>query len=130
MNPKRILIVDDETGFTRLLKLILEKKGVFQVQVENDGLQAVNTARKFKPDIIFLDVVMPNIDGGDVASLIKADPILTHVPIVFLTAIVSQKEANRQYSGEIGGFIFLAKPVNIDTMIECIEQHLGPCAKP
>ena len=122
MNPKRILIIDDESGFTRLLKLTLEKTGNFIVREENDGTRAHETAREFKPDLILLDIVMPKIDGGDVASKIKADWSLTKTPIVFLTAIVSNKEAHS--SNLIGGFPFLAKPVSLDNLIKCIEEHL------
>ena len=126
MNPKRILIVDDESGFTRLLKLTLEKTGNFVVMEENDGTRAHETAREFMPDLILLDIVMPKIDGGDVASRIKADWSLRKIPIVFLTAIVSNKEAHS--SDLIGGFPFLAKPVSLDNLIQCIEQHLPPAA--
>ena len=64
---------------------------------------------------------MPKIDGGDVAQQIRSDPALSHVPIIFLTAIVSQKETN----SEIGGFPFLAKPVSLDAITQCIREHLG-----
>ena len=124
MEPKRILIVDDEAGLTHLLKLALEKTGQYIVQEENDGTAAWHTAREFKPHMIFLDVVMPRIDGGDVASQIRSDPALSKVPVVFLTAIVSQKEAHKQ-GNAIGGFPFLAKPVTFDALTKCIEQHLG-----
>src|SRR4030095_8282975 len=105
MNERRVMIIDDEPGFTRLLKLTLEKTGGFNVLEINDGTRAWMAAREFAPDIIFLDVVMPEIDGGDVAQQIRSDPMLAHVPIVFLTAIVSAKEGGH----EIGGFPFLAK---------------------
>jgi CheY-like chemotaxis protein len=118
---KRVFIVDDESGFTHLLKLTLEKTGRFIVQEENDGTQAWMAAREFNPDIIFLDVVMPKIDGGDVAQQIRSDPLLRHVPIVFLTAIVSEKEGGHM----IGGFPFISKPVSLQALTECIEQHLG-----
>jgi len=121
MDKKRIFIVDDESGFTRLLKLTLEKTGGYMVKEENDGTNAWRAAREFKPDIIFLDIVMPKIDGGDVAQQIRSDPALAHVPIIFLTAIVSQKETN----SEIGGFPFLAKPVSLDAITQCIREHLG-----
>lgn len=120
MNKKRLLIVDDESGFTRLLKLTLEKTGKYLVREENDGTVAWLTARDFKPDLIFLDIVMPKIDGGDVAQQIRSDPMLANVPIVFLTAIVSQKET----SNEIGGFPFLAKPVSLDAITKCLNEHL------
>jgi CheY-like chemotaxis protein len=119
MNAKRVLIVDDESGFTRLLKLTLEKSGKYIVREENDGTKAWLLAREFMPDIIFLDVVMPKIDGGDVAQQIRSDPKLAHVPIFFLTAIVSASEGGQ----EIGGFPFLAKPVSVDTIIKCIEAN-------
>ena len=121
MDPKRIFIIDDESGFTRLLKLTLEKTGRFLVKEENDGTKAWLAAREFKPDIIFLDIVMPKIDGGDVAQQIRSDPALAHIPIIFLTAIVSQKETRK----EIGGYPFIAKPVSLDAITRCIREHLG-----
>ena len=121
MEKKRIFIVDDEAGFTRLLKLTLEKTGNFQVLEENDGTNAWLQAREFKPDIIFLDIVMPKIDGGDVAQQIRSDPLLSQVPIVFLTAIVSRSETKQ----DIGGFPFLAKPVSLEAIKHCIAEHTG-----
>ena len=121
MSIKRVFIVDDESGFTRLLKLTLEKSGRYVVREENDGTQAWLAAREFQPDIIFLDVVMPKVDGGDVAQQIRSDPLLAQVPIVFLTAIVSQKEDGQEF----GGFPFLAKPVSVDAIVKCIEEHVG-----
>ena len=117
---QRILVVDDESGFTRLLKLTLERTDRYIVCEENDGTKAWLLAREFKPDIIFLDIVMPRIDGGDVAQQIRSDPMLSHIPIVFLTAIVSEKEGGQ----EIGGFPFLAKPVSLDAIEKSIRHHL------
>jgi len=121
MNERRVMIIDDEPGFTRLLKLTLERTGRFEVLEENDGTKAWMSARDFNPDIIFLDVVMPEIDGGDVAQQIRSDPMLAHVPIIFLTAIVSAKEGGH----EIGGFPFLAKPVSLDAIVQSIENECG-----
>ena len=120
MNKKRILIVDDESGFTRLLKLTLERSGSFLVKEENDGTKAWLAAREFKPDIIFLDIVMPKIDGGDVAQQIRSDPLLANVPVIFLTAIISKNETRK----EIGGYPFIAKPVSIEAITRCIAEHL------
>jgi CheY-like chemotaxis protein len=119
MKDRRVMIIDDEPGFTRLLKLTLERTGHFEVLEENDGTKAWMAARDFNPDIVFLDVVMPEIDGGDVAQQIRSDPALAHVPIVFLTAIVSAKEGGH----EIGGFPFLAKPVSLDAVVQMIESE-------
>jgi CheY-like chemotaxis protein len=117
----KVLIVDDESGFTKLVKLTLERSGNYQVLEQNDGSQAWLTAREFRPDIIFLDVVMPKADGGEVAQQIRSDPLLEKVPVIFLTAIVSQKESHHEF----GGFPFLAKPVSIDTIKKTIAEHLG-----
>jgi two-component system OmpR family response regulator len=117
---KRVLLVDDESGFTRLVKLTLERTGKYTVREENDGEKAWLTAREWKPDIIFLDVVMPKVDGGEVAQQVRSDPALAHVPVVFLTALVSQRESHHQF----GGFPFLAKPVSIEAISNCIAEQL------
>ena len=119
---KRILIVDDEAGFTRLLKLTLEGTRRYIVKEENDGSQALQSARQFRPDLILLDIVMPKMDGGDVARQMASDPMLKKVKIIFLTAIVSQKEAG---AGGIGGFPFVAKPVSLAALTAMIEETLG-----
>jgi len=119
MGKRRILLVDDEPSFTRILKLCLEKTGSYEVREENVGRMAVATARQFKPDLILLDVVMPDIDGGEVASSIVADQNLKDTPIVFLTAAVAKDE-----EGVISGYPFISKPVNAEEVIECIEKRL------
>jgi CheY-like chemotaxis protein len=124
MSLKRLLLVDDEEPFTRLVKLNLEQTGRYTVRIENDGAKALATAREFAPDLILLDVIMPDADGGEVAALIKADAALKAVPIIFLTAAVSQKELEGP-SGMIGGRMFIAKPVNKRSLIELIDQQLS-----
>jgi CheY-like chemotaxis protein len=121
MNKKRVLLIDDESGFTNIMRLSLP---AYEVCAENNPLKAVETAKKFKPDIVFVDVIMPDIDGGTVAAQLKEIPVLRKVPIIFLTAIVSGQEA--QSKEQIGGFEFLAKPVSRDQIIDCIKKHLGP----
>lgn len=123
MGKKRILIIDDETGLTRLLKLNLEQTGTYEVRTENQGSHALAAAREFRPDLILCDVIMPDMEGSDVAAQIQADPSLADTPLVFLTAVVSREEVEAQ-GGVIGGHPFLAKPVTVDKIVECIEQHL------
>ena len=81
---------------------------------ENTGVNALAVARDFRPDLILLDVVMPKIDGGDVAAKIKADPDLQKTPIVFLTAIISKREAKSV--GHIDGLPFISKPVSLEDL--------------
>ena len=125
MMKKKILIIDDEAAFTNVVKLTLEAKEKYEVCVENDSRQAIATARKFWPDIIVLDVVMPELDGGEVHTQFRTDPVLKRIPIIFLTAIVRQKEVDER-KGMIGGSFYLAKPVSADGLISAIEQHIHP----
>ncbi len=120
MSKKRIMLIDDEPGFTRILHLVLP---AYEICEENDSTRALETARKFRPDLIFLDVIMPGADGGTVAAQLREDPELRHVPIVFLTAIVSQQETVSKHV--FGGDEFLAKPVSKETLIACVTKHLG-----
>jgi DNA-binding response OmpR family regulator len=123
MRPTRILLVDDDAALTRLLKTSLTKKGNYEVAIENVSKRALTTARDFEPDIILLDVMMPDQDGGDVAASIKEDRRLKSVPIIFLTSLVSKKERHSEKS-EIGDETFLAKPVSIGDLINEIEASL------
>ncbi len=125
MANKRILVIDDEAGITRTMKVNLERTGAYTVRTENEATRAAAAAREFKPDLILLDVMMPDMDGGEVAAEIKADPNLQRVPIVFLTAIVSQKETGGEPL-ESGGQTFIAKPVDLHSLIQCIEENTRP----
>ena len=122
MTKQRILLVDDEVAITRTVALYLTENGGFDVQVENDGNRALATARAFRPDLIFMDVVMPNADGGALAAAIQADPTLRGTPLVFLTALVSRHEIGGA-TKKIGGYPFLAKPVDPDALLVCIKEH-------
>jgi len=122
---RRILLVDDEVSITRALAVYLEENGDCEVRVENVGSRALATARDFRPDLIFLDIMMPDADGSALAAEMKTDPVLRTIPIVFLTALVSQHEA-RGGTMRIGGHPFLAKPVDPDTVLEYIDKHALP----
>jgi CheY-like chemotaxis protein len=124
MRRKKILLVDDEVGMTRTLALYLAENGDCEVRVENVGSRALQTAREFRPDMIFLDIVMPDADGGTLAAEINADPRLKGTPVVFLTALVSRRET-QGVPTEIGGHPFLAKPVDPDTLVAYIQKHVG-----
>ena len=123
MNTKRILVVDDEPSVTRNLKLNLESGGGYEVLGENHAANALAAARTFQPDLVLLDVMMPGMDGGDVAARLRADPLFRDTPIIFLTAIVSNEETDG-HEMESGGDTFLAKPVDIAELKKTLEQHI------
>lgn len=121
---KRILVVDDDAGTTRLLKLNLEQTNEYEVRTENNARAALAAAEEFQPDLILLDVLMPGLDGGQLASHLQANPKLKSVPIVFLTGMATKAEV-RQRGGLIGGLFFLAKPASLGEVVGCLKEHLG-----
>jgi two-component system OmpR family response regulator len=123
MNTKRILVVDDEPSVTRNLKLNLESSGGYDVFAENDATNALTAARIFRPDLILLDVIMPGLDGGDVAARLRADPLLRDTPVIFLTALVSNEETHG-HEMVSGGETFLAKPVDIAELRKTLQDHI------
>lgn len=123
MNKKRILLVDDEVGFTRLLQLNLHWTGRYIVRAENSGTAALAALRDFHPDLILLDVMMPGMDGGDLAARLQNNPHTREIPIVFVTAAVRKDEV-RGHAGQIGGLNYIAKPVELDELIRCIDGQV------
>jgi len=119
---KRILLVDDEKSFTTLLKMNLEETGNYEVRVENWPEDAVAAAREFKPHLVLLDIIMPRLPGGNVASMIDDDPQLKGTPIVFLTAAVRKAQVE-DHDGIICDHPCLAKPATMDEVTAMIEKH-------
>ncbi len=120
----RILMVDDDISAARLLKLGLEATGTYAVREVNKPRDSLAAAREFHPDLIILDVNMPDMTGGEVAGQFRKDPLLSEVPIIFLTAIISQREAGD--TGLVsGGYRFLAKPVHCAKLIEMIQTIMA-----
>ncbi|PIQ83463.1 MAG: response regulator [Candidatus Omnitrophica bacterium CG11_big_fil_rev_8_21_14_0_20_63_9] len=118
-NKRRILLIDDEEIFTQLLKANLEATGRYTVQVENQGSLGLAAARAFAPDLILLDVVMPDIDGTQLAMALQADPKLQGMSIVYLTAVASSRSPQ---ASALRGQTVLAKPVATEEVLACLER--------
>lgn len=123
MAGKKILVIDNEIEFATMVKLNLEQTDTFEVKVETKGARAVETAKVFEPDLIFLDVLMPDMEGGAVLHEIKQIPKLKGIQVVFLTALVDDKEVSSQ-DGFIGGQAYLAKPVTTEKLLDCINKFI------
>ena len=123
MTKKRILIVDNEPEMTNAFRECLEVSGPYEVMEENDSTKALACIRGFKPELIFLDVDMPKMDGSEVAHQIQSDPSLQHIPIIFLTGMVSKDEV-KEHNGVIGGHPFLAKPIELVQVEAAIRKYL------
>jgi CheY-like chemotaxis protein len=119
---RRVLIVDDDPASTHLVKVLLERAGAYVVLEENDAAKAFETTRNFRPDVILLDIMMPQTDGAEVAAQIEADLELQSTPIIFLTALVTEPETRAGL--RIEGHRSVAKPINIPELINQIEQSL------
>ena len=118
---RRVLVIDDEVGLLRMVKLALEQTGRFEVVTESHAEKALETAQEFRPELVLLDVMMPGMDGGAVAASLRGNPVTKEVRIIFLTAAVQDDEVKKR-GGIIGGDQFLAKPVSAKELIGAIEQ--------
>lgn len=121
---KKILVVDDEVVLTKMVKMNLERTGKYEVRTENMGSHACQAAKEFKPDLIFMDVMMPDMSGDEAIAAIKEDDELSSIPYIFMTAIVSKAET-AEMGNNIGGNEFLAKPVKTEELITAIERVLS-----
>ena len=123
MEKKRILLIDDEEDYTKTMKLNLERTDKYEVITENRGAKALLAVRKTKPDLILLDIIMPDMDGNEIAYRIESDKTIKHIPLVFLTVTVSGEEVN--YKGSvIGGHYFIPKAASMEEIIDCIEENI------
>lgn len=121
----RILVIDDEPDFSALFKENLEDSGNYQVETENNPNHAVARAKEFQPDLIFVDVVMPSMDGGDVVSAIKAEPRFSRTPILMLTALVEEDPNKPTGESTSGGLTFVSKTTRLDKILAIVEKTLA-----
>lgn len=120
---KKILLVDDEEDFCYFTKANLEATGDFDVSVCCDSTEATNMAKRQKPDIILLDIVMPGLSGIEIVEELKHNNITRNIPTIFLTALVSEAETKSSQSF-IGGRYFISKPVEIRRLEFLINRLL------
>ncbi len=107
---KKILLIDDEEDFCFFVKLNLEQTGKYEVMTATTGSQGLIMASEDPPDLILLDIIMPEMSGGQVAELLLENPKTKDTSVLFITAIASRSEVQSQ-EGVIGGRRFIAKPV-------------------
>lgn len=125
MAKKRILIIDDTTDITDSLKLYLERTGAYEVRIERTGETGLQAVQEFRPALILLDVVMPGLSGDMVAAALEQDDVGKNIPVVFLTAAVTNRELATR-GGTIGGRPFLSKLTPLKQIVEYIETTLHP----
>ena len=126
-NKSRVLIVDDNSRFVRSAQLFLEHTGNYVACAVNDPRRALETARSFKPDLVLVDLIMPQADGMEVAAQLEADWALHGVALVFLTSLITAKEAKD--GRRVYGHRILPKPASGSELIQLVEQNLPSCAE-
>lgn len=118
----KILIVDDVTSNVLLLKILLSNEK-FQVCTANCGNMCIEQAKAEKPDLILLDVMMPDISGFDTAVILKKDPELKDIPIIFLTALNSPADLVKGF--QVGANDFLSKPFNKEELVVRVKHQIA-----
>ena len=118
---KKVLVIDDEEEFCQLVKLGLERLGPFEVSTCSSAVQAISTVRAVRPHLILLDIQMPKMSGDEIADLLRMDEDLKQIAVVFITAIVTEKELSDQ-ENLIGGNYYFAKPVKIEELAKVAKK--------
>jgi DNA-binding response OmpR family regulator len=122
VEAKKILVVDDDKVFLRLVEYDLTKNG-FDVITAPDGEMGILLAKTQKPDLILLDINMPDIEGGDVATMLEDNPQTQDIPIIFVTALLTkQEEIKRQ--NMMGKHSFFSKPYKLERLLEEIDKFI------
>ena len=120
MGHKRsILVVDDDVDASQMAKMILEKTGLYAVSVCNRGSEAFKIIQATRPELVLLDIMMPDADGTDIADQIQKDKSLAFTRVVFMTSLVSQQEVSK--SSVIGGYPFISKPISGEFLLERVK---------
>jgi two-component sensor histidine kinase/CheY-like chemotaxis protein len=117
-----IMIVDDSLDNLRLLSMMLEGRG-YQVRSALNGDGALAAVMSDPPDLIFMDIIMPGIDGYEVCRRLKADPRTSHIPILFISALSEMEDKVKGFS--VGGVDYITKPFQIEEVVARVETHLN-----
>ena len=122
MDKKRILVVDDERELVEMLSLRLEAND-YKVFTAYDGQEGLDQARKLKPDLILLDLMLPKLDGYKVCQMLKFDEKYKQIPVILFTARV--QEADLKLGEEMGADAYLTKPFEPSILLGKIAELLN-----
>ena len=125
--PKKILLIDDDPDLVNAVRMILESKN-YNVAAAFGGIEGLEKAKTENPDLIVLDVMMPDKDGYSVCKELKSDPQLRSIPVILLTAVVSHISTTRftqQMGLETDADDYIDKPVEPDVLVKRIETLIA-----
>lgn len=116
---KKVLIVDDEPSIVLSLDFLMKKNG-FEVFIARDGEEALQIARREKPRVMVLDVMMPKVDGYEVCAYLKASPELAATRVIFLSAKSKEEDIRRGY--DVGADLYLTKPFSTRSLMKQVQE--------
>ena len=122
MMSKKVLIVEDNELNMKLFHDLLDSQGYETLQTR-EGLQALSLARLHKPDLILMDIQLPEISGLEVTKWLKDDEELSHIPVVAVTAFAMKGDEERIRSG--GCEAYISKPISVMHFLDVVREHLG-----
>jgi len=118
----KILIVDDDDAITELIKTVVSLEG-YESTIVNDSTRAVEAANLTNPDVIVLDIMMPNLSGLELCTLLHKDPKFANTPILFITAKIDAE--SKRKAALAGAKGFLTKPFRIDDLIDTLKDVIA-----
>lgn len=118
----KILVVDDEPPIVRLMEFILARQG-HEMLVAVNGQEALDKVRTHQPDLVLLDIMMPRIDGYEVARTLRADPATADLPIIMLSA--KAQEEDIQKGMDVGVNEYITKPFSPDQLVHVVGDYLS-----
>jgi len=119
---KKILLIDDEKDFIETISFSLATNG-FDVSTASDGPSGIEKANTYKPDLIILDLMMPGIDGYEVARRLKSDKATADIPIIVLTAAVTKELGQKVRESKAADYI--TKPCDLEELLKKVKSILG-----
>lgn len=122
----KILVVDDEPTIVRLMEFILARQG-HEMLVAVNGEEALEKIRAHAPDLVLLDIMMPRIDGYEVARLVRADPATAALPIIMLSAKAQEEDIRKGV--EIGVDEYITKPFSPEHLVHVVADYLSRRSK-
>ncbi len=120
---KRILVVDDEPNIVKMIESRLVAND-YEVFTASNGMDGLSKAKEHCPDLIILDILMPEMDGTAMATAMKDDPATKSIPVIFLTCLI-EKNQEKDTRHIIGGNVFFAKPFTGAALLDKIEEIIG-----
>ncbi len=124
-NKENILIIDDQPANLRILNIMLSEYG-YQPRVALNGQMALRSTLKTRPDLILLDIRMPDMDGYEVCKRLKADEQTRDIPIIFISALDEIQDKVKAFTS--GGVDYITKPFQVDEVLARVKTHLALCA--